>query len=51
MFVSDTGFSLGDVTMGACFRLFGQVYLALATSPTSHSFGSFVWKLGFNPRL
>jgi len=31
---------MGDVTMGACFCLFGQVYLTLGTNPKSHFFGS-----------
>jgi len=29
IFVLDLGFSVGDVTVGACFRFFGQVYLPL----------------------
>ena len=35
-FVSDLGFSVGDVTIGACFRLFGQVYIALVAKPTGY---------------
>jgi len=33
------GFSVDNVIKGACFRLFGQVYLALGDIPTSHFFG------------
>ena len=35
-FVLGLGFSVGDVVMGACFRLFGHVYLALGANPASH---------------
>jgi len=35
-FVLSLGFSVCDVTMGACFRLFGPVYLALGANPTGH---------------
>jgi len=34
------GFYVGDVIVGACFRLFGQVYPALGANSTSHFFGS-----------
>jgi len=30
------GFSVGDVIMRACFRFFGQVYVALGANSTSH---------------
>jgi len=51
-FVSDLGFSVGDVTNGACFRLFDQVHLALGANPTGHYFAwKFFWKPGYNQRL
>jgi len=52
--------------MGTCFRLFGQVYLALAANSTSHFlaqdfFGNYAiiaflesligWKLRYDPHL
>jgi len=37
---------------GACFRLFGQVYLAPGVNPKNQCFGSRrSWKLGYYPRL
>jgi len=45
------GFSVVDVTMVACFYLFGQVYLALGTNPTNHFWLKFFWKLGYNLHL
>jgi len=31
------GFSVGDIIIGACLRLFGQVYLALGANSMGHS--------------
>jgi len=30
------GFSVGDITVGACFCVFDQLYLALGANPTKH---------------
>jgi len=37
------GFSVGDITMRACFCLFGQLYLTLGANPTSHFWVKFVF--------
>jgi len=42
---------MGDVTMGACFCHFGQVYLTLGANPISHFWLKIFWNLGYNPRL
>jgi len=34
--VFDLGFSVDDITIEACFRLFGQFYLALGVNPTGY---------------
>jgi len=39
-FVLGFGFSVRDVTRGACFRFLGQVYLTPGANPTSQFFGS-----------
>jgi len=36
---------MGDVTMGACFRYFGQIYLALGAITTSLFSSNCFWKL------
>jgi len=33
-------FSGGDVTMRACFQIFGHLYLALGPNPLTHSLES-----------
>jgi len=39
-FVFGLAFSGGDVTMRACFQIFGHLYLALSPNPLTHSIGS-----------
>jgi len=39
-FVFGLAFSGGDVTMRACFEIFGHLYLALGSNPLTHSFES-----------
>jgi len=46
-FVLGLGFSVSEVTVGACFC---PVYLALGANPTDPFWLLFFWKLGQNPR-
>jgi len=39
-FVFGLTFHGGDVTMRACFQIFGHLYLALGPNPLTHSFES-----------
>jgi len=46
------GYSVGDVTMKACFCVIDQLYPALGANPMTHFFDSkFFWKLGDHPHL
>jgi len=47
-FILVLGFSVGDVTMGACFHHFSQLYLAISANGMSHFWLKLFWKLGFN---
>jgi len=50
-YVLGLGFLVGDITTGACFRLFSQVCLALNANPTNHFWLKFFWNLGYRPSL
>jgi len=44
--VSRFGFSGGDITMRACFHIFGRVYLSLGANPLSHFLAEVFLKTG-----